>query len=76
MATAHCMSASQSHSFLVIKAQAMEYITQVLLALGAIGQTAVRRRVLNWLVNTTWALQDCRTAHLLDSNDATQCPQV
>ena len=70
------MGAHQSHNLLVVEAHAVEDVADVLVVLGAVGETAVRCAGGHILVLTTGAPGDGWAAEFLDRTGTSQGPEV
>lgn len=74
--TAERVSAAKSNHFAVIEAHAAEYGTDVVLALGSIGETSVRSASGNVSVLSAGSPGDGRSLHFLNGADTSKGPEI
>lgn len=76
VAASKSVSTGKSNNLLVVEAHTVEDVTEVVLALRGVGETAIGGLVDLETVNTSWAPGDDGAASLLDGTDTTKSPQV
>jgi hypothetical protein len=76
VAASESVGTAQGHNFLVVEAHAVEDVAQVLVALGSVGETSVRRAVGLLLINAARSEGHSRALHLLDSHNTGQDPEI
>lgn len=76
MAASKGVGTRQSDDLLVVEAHAVEDVAEVVLALGSIGETAIRSAGSDIPVGATRAEGDVGAQHLLDSADAGKNPEI
>lgn len=76
MGTTEGVGADQSHNLLVVESHAVEDVTDVLVVLGGVGQTAVRGAGSDVLVLAAGSPGDGRATQLLDGAGTSQSPEI
>src|SRR3989338_10663560 len=77
MAAAHRMSTYQGNDLLIIKPHAIKDVSNVIVALGGIRETAIRGAVRSvGSISAAGSPWDDRSGCLFDSDDSSQRPQI
>jgi hypothetical protein len=76
VATTESVSTAQSNNLLIVEAHAAKDVSEMLLFLGSIWETAIWCAHGDITVDTAWAPWDDGPLHLLNSSDTTKGPEI